>query len=144
MEALIAGGEIAAGRGGEPRLSIHLHAGAEAIAIAAGAAKGDGEPMQRAAVIEEDLRMSAESGYDDILPAIVIEITEGRPSGGGWSRTSRLSALKTTIAIHRHERRFEIMKRGIDLLHVIQHVTLSDEQVFPTIVVEILQADTPA
>ncbi len=59
VEALIAGGNVAAGGGGEARLAVDLDASAQAIAIAARAAQGDREPVSSGWVTVEYERLSA-------------------------------------------------------------------------------------
>ena len=36
------------------------------------------------------------------------------------------------------------MQGGIDLLNIIEHMTLCDEQIFPSVIVKVLQAEAPA
>ena len=82
MEAFVVRRQIAAGGGGEADLAIHLNASAEAIAIAAFSTQRDGEPVQIAAAVQEQLGMFAKRGGDHVDPAIVVQIAEGGAASG--------------------------------------------------------------
>jgi hypothetical protein len=57
-----------------------------------------------AAMIEEHLRMATETGHHHILPAIVVQVTEGSAASGCGSRASGVGAFEPAIMIDRHER----------------------------------------
>src|SRR5579872_4001501 len=122
MQALVARGDITSRRSREAGLSIHLHPRAEAIAVAACAAKRNHQPMLLAAAVEKDLRRTAQRSHDHVLPSIIIEIAESGAAAGRWSGAARLGALEASFMIHGQQRRFEIMQRGVYLLHIIQHM----------------------
>src|SRR5262245_38904528 len=46
--------------------------------------------------------------------------------------------------IQRQQGRFQVVQGWVDLLHVVQHVTLGNEQILPAVVVEILEAGAPS
>ena len=99
--------------------------------------------MLFAAAVEKDLRRATENGHDHVLPSVVIQIAEGGSASGSRRRAARISALEATVVIHRQQGQFPIVKRGIDLLNVVEDVTLRDEEILPAIVVKIFQAHSP-
>ena len=144
MKAFVAGRKITAGGGGESRLPVYPHARAKAIAVAARAAKSDRQPVQFAAAVEKNLSMSAECGDHNVLPAVVVEIAERGSARRGGDGTAGISALEAAIVIHRQQGRLEIVQGRVDMLDVVEDMTLGDEQIFPAVVVEILEANAPA
>src|SRR5438477_2860057 len=46
--------------------------------------------------------------------------------------------------IHSQHGQFQIVKRRVNLLHIVQHMSLRDKKVLPAIVVKVFQADAPA
>src|SRR6202008_1617930 len=93
--------------------------------------------------IQQHLRRRAPYCHDAVLPAVVIQIAESRASSGPWDVRTGICSLKTSLVIHGQQRQFFILQRGIDLLYVIEHVALRDEKIFPSVVVEVFEADAP-
>src|SRR6202030_305252 len=58
MQTFVVGREIASCRRRDPRLSVHLHMRAEAVAVAARSVQSDGEPVQFTSIIYEYLGMA--------------------------------------------------------------------------------------
>src|ERR1700687_194863 len=88
--------------------------------------------------------MATETGHDYILPAVVIQVAESSPAPRHRSRTSGINPFEPATMIDRQQRQFEIVQRRIDVFHIVQYMALSHEQVFPSVVVEVLQANSPA
>src|SRR6202142_2966059 len=82
VQTLVAGRNVAAGRGRESLLTVDLHARTQPIATAARSAQGDGKPISRSAMIQEHQRLSAQRSNDYVHKAIVIQIAEGCASAG--------------------------------------------------------------
>ena len=143
MKTLVTGREITAGSGCESSLSVDSHTRTQPIAIAGGAAKRHDQPMLCGCAVQEDLWMSAEDRHHDILAAIVVQVAEGGAARGPGGRDTSIRPLKSPVLVHRQQRQFLVVEGRIDLLHVVQHVSLGDKQVFPSIVVEIFQANPP-
>ncbi len=59
-------------------------------------------------------------------------------------RDAGIGALEASIVIERQQRRLFVMQHVVDLLYVVEHVALRYEQVLPAVVVEVLEAYTPA
>src|SRR5229473_1004971 len=100
--------------------------------------------MLFAASVHQDERVSAKNGYHGVYPAVIVQIAKSQTATRDGGRDSRDGAFETAILIQGEQRWLEIMQRVIDGFHVIEHVTLRDEQVLPAIVVEIFQAYAPA
>src|SRR6202167_399896 len=79
-----------------------------------------------------------------VHPAIVIDIAECGAAAGYRGSDPRIGALEAAIVIEREQRRLFVMQHVINLLDIVQHVALRDEQILPAIVVEILEANAPA
>src|SRR5579863_267191 len=101
MQAFIAGGKITSSGGGKSGLPVDLHTSAKPIAIAAGATKCNHQPMQFTATIEKHLRVAAESGHHDILPPIIIKVSESRAPRSRRNCATRIDALEACVVIHR-------------------------------------------
>ena len=127
VKALVARRKITACRSCEPRLAVHPYPGPESIAVAASAAKSNRKPVHLATTVQKHLRMAAQRGHHNILPAIIIQVAECCPTACPRDRRARISSFEAATVIHRQQWRFKIMQRRVDLLDVIQHMPLSDE-----------------
>src|SRR5580704_17717022 len=100
-------------------------------------------PVISCATIEKDLRMRPEDCGHNIDPTIIIEIAECGAASRYQRVDSRIDSFEAAIMIHRQRCWLEVVQRRIDGFHVVEHVPLSDEQIFLTVVVEILETDAP-
>src|ERR1700722_19385607 len=80
VKSLVAGGKITPGRSRESRLPVHLDPGSEPIPVAASTAQREHQQTQLPASIQKPLRMAAQSRHHDILPPIIVQITERGPA----------------------------------------------------------------
>src|SRR5579862_3467066 len=99
--------------------------------------------MRAAAMIHQNLRRPAKLRDHNILPAIIIEVAKSRAPRGHESLRARIHALKMSVTIHRQQWQFEVVKRGINFLDIIEHVPLRNKQILPAVVVEIFESDSP-
>src|SRR4029077_965356 len=129
VKSLIAGGKVTSSRCGEPGLSVHPYTGAEAVAIAARAAQWDHQPVLLAAAIKKNLWRSAERSHHHVLPSIVVEVAKSGSASGCWRGTPRVKALKARVSIHGQQGKLPIVKRRINLLDVVENVTLRHEEI---------------
>src|SRR5271156_309616 len=143
MKTLVTCRSVASSGGRESRLSIYFHASTESVTVAARSAQRNYQPMQLATAIHEHLRMATQIGHHDILPAIVVQVAKRGATRGYRIRAPGVNAFEAAIMVHRQKRQFKVVKRGIDLFHIVQHMALGYEQVFPTVVVKVFQAHTP-
>src|ERR1700731_1348856 len=143
MKTLVARRKITAGSGCESSLSVDSHSRTQPVAIAGGAAKRHDQPMLFGSAVQEDLWMSAKDRHHHILAAIIVQITEGGAACGPRGRDTGIRPLKSPVLVRSQQRQLLVVEGRIDLLHVVQHVSLGDKQVFPSIVVEIFQANPP-
>ena len=49
-----------------------------------------------------------------------------------------------TVVIHRQQRQLLIAQRSVNLLNIVQYMALRNEQIFPTIIIDIFQSRAPA
>src|ERR1700722_6283533 len=118
VQALVARRKVTACGSRESSLSVHLYAGAKSVAVAAGAAQCDRQPVRLgarfSASIHEHLRMATKTGHHHVLPSVIIKITERSAPPRCRSRGPGINALKSAIVIDRQQRQFQIMQRRID------------------------------
>src|ERR1700730_1439827 len=88
--------------------------------------------------------MITKRGHHHVLPPVIVQIAESCTASRRRGRGARISALEPTIVIHREHGQLQVVKRGIDLLDVVQDMTLRDKKLVPAIVVKILQPNAPA
>src|ERR1035438_10407516 len=93
--------------------------------------------------IKEDLGMTTKNGHHHVLPAVVVQITECGPAAYHRGAYSGIHPFETSVMIYRQQRKLFIVQRWVDRLYVIQNMSLGDKQIFPSVVVEILQAYAP-
>src|ERR1700730_17524723 len=99
VQPFIIGGLVAARRGGETSLSIHLHAGTKAVAVAASTAQRDCQPVRTSATVHKNAGMLTQNGGHHVDPSVVVEIAEGRSTSCKQRLSSRVSLLKATVMI---------------------------------------------
>src|SRR5439155_17527493 len=136
--------KITSGCRREPGLSIDSHSRTKAVAIAARATQRNYQPMLLAATIDQYQRMPTKRGHHCVFPPIVIQIAECRSTAGNRNRDFGVSTFKLAVVVDRQHGQVRIVKRRVDLLHVVEHMPLRDEQALPAVVVEILQPNSPA
>src|SRR3981189_864190 len=105
MQPLIVGGLVAARRGCETSLSIHLHAGAKAVAVAWSAAQRDCQPVCTSATVHKNVGMLTQNGRHHVDPSVVVEIAERRSAPCQQRLSARLGLLETTVMIQGEQRR---------------------------------------
>src|SRR5580704_6510643 len=147
VQALVVRRKVTACGSRESSLSVHLYAGAKSVAVAAGAAQCDRQPVRLgarfSASVHEHLRMATKTGHDHVLPSVIIKITERSPASS-CGRSSGFNALESAIVIDRKQRQFQIMQRRIDVLHIVEHMALRNEEILPSVIVKIFQPNAPA
>src|ERR1700728_317921 len=144
MQPFVVRREITSCSCGEPGLSVYLHSRPEAVTVAARPAQSDGEPMQFSSIIYEYLRTAAQFGCDRVHPSVIVEVAERRTTSCNRNCAARVRLLEPAVAIEREQRRFQVMERRIQLFDIVHDVALHNKQVFPAVVIEILQSHTPA
>ena len=102
MKTLVAGADIAAGRGREASLAIHGNLSAVSIAITAASPEGNRKPMVIILIaIEEEDRGASESANDCIYAAIVIDVSKGRPARRQGCGDTGIGAFEMAMMIDR-------------------------------------------
>src|SRR5262245_43505786 len=97
-----------------------------------------------AAAIEQQQRPAAERRDDNVDVSVIVDIAKsGASCGYGW-QTWQIEFYELAIGIAEQGGGLPIPQAGMDLLHIVEHVALSYEQVFPAVVVEIVQPGAPA
>src|SRR5579872_591046 len=143
VKTLVVGRFITSGGRGEASLCVYLHAGAQAVAVAARATKGNCEPMGAATAIHEDLRRTAQNGGNDVDGAVIVQVAESCASSCNQRRRARINGFEPLSPIQRQQRRLQIMQRRIDFFYVVENVPLRHEQILLPIVIEVFQTNTP-
>src|ERR1700757_5103538 len=105
VQPLVARREITASRGCESSLSIHSHPSPQPIPVATRSTQRHDQPMLLAAPIEKHLRATSEHGHHNILPSIIVQVTEGGSSTREGGRGARISSLKSPVLLG-HEQGF--------------------------------------
>src|SRR6266436_1169675 len=100
--------------------------------------------MLAPAAIQQQNGRTAERCYEDVHPAVVVDVAEGGSAGSQRRGHARVRALETAAAIQRKQRQLLVVQRGVNLLDIIENVALRDEEILPAVIVEILQAHAPA
>src|SRR5690242_19361923 len=145
MQALVVGAKVASRRSRHPHLAVHTYARAETIAIAARSLKRDGKPVIRtAAAVKQPNRWPAQTGDYRIHVPIVIDVTKGYAAGRHRLGDAGIGAFEPPLVIQREQWHFFVTQGSVNVLHIVEHVALRDKKILPTVVVEILQAYTPA
>src|SRR5258708_2952255 len=93
VKPFVAGAEVAAGGSCETSLTVHTHARAVAIAIAARTSQSNRQPMAAAGPVEQQHRRTAESGQNNIHKTVVIDVAEGRAGRGDGSSHAGIGAF---------------------------------------------------
>src|SRR6267378_599554 len=88
--------------------------------------------------------MLTQNGRYDVNPAIVVEIAERGAASGKQRLSPRVGLLKMTVMVQGKQCRLKVMQGRVDLFHIVENMTLRDEEVLEPVIIEILQADTPA
>lgn len=145
MKAFVVGAHIAAGGGREARLAVHGNTRAVSVAIAARSPKQNRKPVISAIIaVEKQHGRSTENADHDVHLAIIIDVSKGGTARGQRRGYPRIGALEMAVVIHRQQWQFFIAQRSVNLLNIVQHVALRNEQIFPTIIVKIFQSRAPA
>src|SRR5215472_8071545 len=100
--------------------------------------------MLLAASIKKNQGVTAENAHHGVHPAVVIQVSECRSPCSERNIASKIGPLEPAVVVKRQQERFQVVQRGVDLLHVVQDVTLGNEQILPTVVVKILETSTPS
>src|SRR5438552_3630144 len=114
MEALIIRRKITSRGGRVPGLPVHINARAEPVAVAAGAAESDGQPMLVSTTIHQDNGMAAENGHRSIHPAVIVQISKRETTAGERRCDSRVRAFETAVMVQSKQWRLQIVQRMID------------------------------
>ena len=120
--------------------------GADAVAIALGAAQAQNEPVARLrADVFPELGGRAQRGHHRIDAAVAIEIGERGAAMRLHQREARFGGdvLKYASRVGEHAVGF-LVHRRLEHLDPVVHVRVGGEQVLPAVVVEIEQAELPS
>src|SRR3954452_3444556 len=92
--------------------------------------------------VDDDWR-STEDGDNHIHNTVVVQIPKRCSPPCDSGQRVELVPRKLPLPVAIQSRRLEIMETRVDLLDVVQNMALSGKHVLPSIVVEILQPDSP-
>src|SRR6266700_3989689 len=87
--------------------------------------------------------MTTKISHHHILIALVVQVAEGGPTSRHRSSYARIGALESAVVIHCKQRKFLVMQGRVDAFNVIQYMTLRYKQIFPTVIVEVFQTNSP-
>src|SRR6516162_9699159 len=100
--------------------------------------------MIAATAVEEEDGSAPKSREDNIHPAVVINVSKGCTAPSEWRAHPGIGEFEVAFVIHRQKRQHFIFQRRVDVVNVVEHVTLRNEQILPAVVVEIFEAHAPA
>src|SRR5258705_5986373 len=145
MQTLIVSAKVASGRGCETCLPIYRHPCPVAVAIASLSLQRNRKPVIiSAATVEKKNRRSAEARDHGVHAPVIINISKGHAACCERLGNAGIGAFEMSLMIQREERQFPVAQGSVNVLHIIEHVTLRDEQILPAVIVEIFHANAPA
>src|SRR5580658_2012685 len=97
-----------------------------------------------AAAIEIKLRSFAQRSGNDIYPTVVVQITERRTATCHGQIRSGVGSFEAACAIQGQQGRFAVAQGVVVVLDVVEDMSLDNECILPSVVVKILQSDSPA
>src|ERR1700721_3749507 len=87
--------------------------------------------------------MAAEPGGDHLDRSVIVQIAKGRATSRDQRGRSWIGRLQSAVAIQCQQGWLQIVQRRVNLFHVIEDVTLRDEQVLLSVIIKIFQPYAP-
>src|SRR5215469_10927189 len=143
MHLWVAGGKIAAGRRRVDGLCAEPDLGADAIAIGVDADQLQRQPVICAAAVQQDQRMAAEHGDDDVDVAVIVDIPKGGSAAGYSGQIRVVHFFELACLIAKQRRRLEIAQTRVNFFDIIEDMALRDEEILPAAVLEVRESDSP-
>src|SRR4029077_14498979 len=105
--------------------------------------KSDREPARFPASVYEKLWAIAKRGSDHVNPTVVVQIAKGGAASRDRYVRAGVAFFEVSFMVHGQQGRILVAQGSVVLLHIVEYVALDDEGIFPTIIVEILEAYSP-
>ncbi len=120
VETLVIGAHVAARGTRKTSPAVHVYARAVAIAIAAGAAESNGEPVVAVgSAVEKQDWGTTQSGNESVHPAVIVDIAKGHAARSQRRGDAGVSSFEASVMIEGEQWNFFVTQGRVDLLDIV-------------------------